>query len=106
MRSAQRLECDSAFRNLTPDRVHLIRVSGLTDAYWARTFGVRRQTVRLARIGETFADHPTPPDLRPRLSPGRFTGSHAVYADDPAGNADINQALRSWRLPTSATGNP
>jgi len=56
---------------LTPRRVELIRTSGFTDAYWARLWRKPRGQIRKARIGETYVDHPTPPDTRPRDPTGR-----------------------------------
>lgn len=52
---------------LNPTRVHLIRTSGKTDAHWARIWRVTTRTVNEARRGLTWANHPTPPDTKPRV---------------------------------------
>lgn len=54
--------------SLTPEQVHLIRTSGLTDAYWERLLGVTRTCVQKARVGVTWTTHPTPPDMEPRAT--------------------------------------
>jgi hypothetical protein len=56
---------------LNPERVHLIRTKGYTDSYWARYWRVPVHTIRRARIGETWGDHPTPPDKARRKGTGR-----------------------------------
>lgn len=65
---------------LTPTAVHTIRVSGLTDAHHARIYKVPVRTVRNARTGATWADHPTPPDTDPRDGAGRKASIHARRA--------------------------
>ena len=62
---------------LTPEQVHECRTSGLSDAYLARKWRVRSHSVRQARIGDTFKDHPTPPDLRRRFPGGRYSTNQA-----------------------------
>lgn len=57
---------------LTPEQVHHIRTCGEPDAVLARQYGVIRNTVRWARIGVTWKDHPTPPDTKPRVRVGRW----------------------------------
>jgi hypothetical protein len=55
---------------LNERRVHIIRTSGQPDAYWARIWRVDIKTVRNARIGESWRDHETPPDTKPRAHRG------------------------------------
>jgi hypothetical protein len=57
---------------LNHHRVHLIRTSGKSDAHWSRIWRVHVHTVRRARIGETWVDHETPPDTRPRAHTGNW----------------------------------
>lgn len=71
---------------LTPIYVHAIRVSGLTDAHWSRFLELRASTIRKARTGETFKDHPTPPDRTPRLGDGRYAGKKAKHPRDGGRN--------------------
>jgi hypothetical protein len=67
---------------LTPKRVEMIRTSELTDAHWARVWRVAESTVRNARTGVTWPDHPTPPDTRPRdFGGGRKAGPKARIID-------------------------
>lgn len=80
---------------LNYDRVHAIRTSGKTDRHYARLWRMTDGSIRDARTGRTWAQHPTPPDLKPR-GPGRpFKRLH------PA--TDIDAALGAWR---AATGEP
>jgi hypothetical protein len=65
---------------LTPERVHHIRTSGLTDAHLARKYRVLPETVRRARVGLTHPDHPTPPDTAPREGAGRKASPQARRA--------------------------
>jgi hypothetical protein len=51
---------------LNPERVRIIRTAGLTDTYFAREYRVAVRTVRDARVGTTWKNHPTPPDTAPR----------------------------------------
>lgn len=88
--------------SLTFDAVHRIRTSGLSDAHFARLYRVTRQTVRSARIGETFTDNPTPPDLRERDARGRLIGEPVVVAAEPT-QRDISRLLACWRLPDTST---
>lgn len=46
---------------LTMDDVHLIRTSPLSTAKLAEAFGLEPCTIRRARHGQTFVDHPTSP---------------------------------------------
>jgi hypothetical protein len=48
-------------------RVHVARTAGLTDAYLSRVWRTSKSSVRLARVGITWPEHPTPPDRRPRM---------------------------------------
>lgn len=59
--------------SLNATRVHLIRTSGRPDAELARIWRVRPDTVRDARTGATWRDHPTPPDTEPRLDRGYWS---------------------------------
>ncbi len=56
---------------LTPAQVQQIRTAGLTDTHWARVLRMSVQTIRRARIGDTYRDVPTPPDTTPRDGNGR-----------------------------------
>jgi hypothetical protein len=67
---------------LTYTNVQAIRLFGLTDVYWSRRLNVRASTIRKARVGETFKDHPTPPDRTPRLGDGRYAGKKAKHPRD------------------------
>lgn len=67
--------------SLNARRVELIRTSGKTDRYWARIWRVTAQTVRDARIGNTWKDHHTPPDVTPRTGGGRNPTAEAIPAD-------------------------
>lgn len=68
-------------RVLTPETVHAIRTSGLTDPHWARVLGVSCNAVRLARVGRTWKSHPTPPDIAARVPTGKYKNNHiAKYA--------------------------
>lgn len=62
---------------LTSSAVHTIRISSLTDSYWARLLNVGVDIVRRARIGETWKRHETPPDTAPRISTGRSPSPNA-----------------------------
>jgi len=62
---------------LTHERVHILRTSRWSDAYYARLWGVRPTTVSFARRGLSWRDHPTPPDTAPRVSGGRYCGVRA-----------------------------
>lgn len=56
--------------SLTPDRIHIIRTGGYTDTHFARLWRLRTKTIREARCGLTWKNHPTPPDLAPRDQTG------------------------------------
>jgi hypothetical protein len=66
---------------LTDERVHTLRTANLPDRHFERLWHIHAQTVRRARIGQTWRDHPTPPDIKPRVSQGNWnaeipTASH------------------------------
>jgi len=63
---------------LTDDLVHAIRVSGLTDAFWARTLKTSVGVIFNARTGVTHKGHSTPPDKRPRRPGGRYAAKEAI----------------------------
>jgi hypothetical protein len=67
--------------NLDSAKVHQIRTGGLTDSHHGRLFGVSVATVREARIGKTWADHPTPPDMALRTGGGRDSRREAKKRD-------------------------
>jgi hypothetical protein len=52
-------------RLLTLDQVHRIRTTGESDAVLAAEFGVSSYSIRTARSGHRWKDHPTPPVRRP-----------------------------------------
>jgi hypothetical protein len=54
------------------EAVHDIRTSGLADEVLAKKYGVSRALITRTRRGQTYTDHPTPPDLFPR-SFGKIT---------------------------------
>lgn len=64
---------------LTSEQVHECRTSGLSDAHLGRKWRIHSHSVRQARRGETFKDHPTPPDLRQRFPGGRYTSNVARF---------------------------
>lgn len=83
---------------LNSERITLIRTAGKTDTYWSRLWRIPRAQIRLARIGETFADHPVPPDTRPRNSGGRYASIEARIR--PATEkAIIGRAIASMKPP-------
>jgi hypothetical protein len=57
---------------LTFQRVHIIRSVPLPDPVYARRWRVSVKTIRHARTGKTWADHPTPPDTKPRAKRGNW----------------------------------
>lgn len=69
---------------MTYAQVHECRTSGLSDAYLGRKWRVDAQTVRDARKGKTYRDHPTPPDTRPRVigAFGRYSPPQARLLSD------------------------
>lgn len=72
--------------SLTFDAVHHIRTSGLPDEELARIHNVSRSRVTSARRGRSWPDHPTPPDLFPRIAgqksyAGRDRLEHAPKID-------------------------
>jgi hypothetical protein len=94
-------------RVLTHADVHLIRISGLPDKYWATKLGKSVKAIRAARVGLTWLEHPTPPDDTPRIS-GRKTKpreqtdppsrSPALSSED----RQISRALTRWARGESA----
>lgn len=73
--------------SLDSDKVHNVRTSGLTDSHLARQNGVSVATIRDARVGNTWRDHPTPPDTAPREGGGRKAGAQALKRRDGSGGA-------------------
>lgn len=74
--------------SLDADKVHQVRTSGFTDSHLARQNGVSVATIRDARVGNTWRDHPTPPDTAPREGGGRKAGAQArKRRDGPTGDA-------------------
>lgn len=67
------------YGSMTPEQVHECRTSGLSDAYLARKWRINAHTIRQARRGQTFKDHPTPPDMRRRFPGGRYTSNEACF---------------------------
>lgn len=59
---------------LNAKRVELIRTSGLPDAHWARIWRLRPDTIRAARTGQSWRDHPTSLDTAPRAHRGNWRG--------------------------------
>jgi hypothetical protein len=57
---------------LTHEQVHLIRTAGKTDRHRERLWRISAQSIRNARVGITWADHPTPPDTKPRAHRGNW----------------------------------
>lgn len=57
---------------LTAAEVHLIRTNGKTDSENARRLKRTVGTIRDARVGNTWRDHPTPPDNKPRGARGNW----------------------------------
>jgi len=58
--------------SLTHERVHILRTANLPDRHWARIWRMTDGGIRDARVGETWRDHPTPPDTKPRVKPGNW----------------------------------
>ena len=65
---------------LDPAKVAHIRTCGLTDAHLARKYRLSVQTIRRARTGQSWENHPTPPDRSERLGGGRKASAKAKYA--------------------------
>lgn len=63
--------------SLNHTRVMLIRTTGMTDTYWGKIWKLSSANIRKARIGISWKDHPTPPDISPRKALGRNAGSKA-----------------------------
>jgi hypothetical protein len=51
---------------LTDEQVRHIRTAGLPDSQLATKYRRTIGTIRDARVGKTYRDHPTPPDTKPR----------------------------------------
>jgi hypothetical protein len=58
--------------SLTPARVHTIRTIPKPDQTYATEYRVTTGCVRDARVGITWADHPTPADTKPRVRTGNW----------------------------------
>jgi hypothetical protein len=58
--------------SLTFKRVHQIRSVPLPDTVYARRWGIDPDTIRNARIGFTWSEHPTVPDRKPRAHRGNW----------------------------------
>lgn len=78
---------------LTPSRVHELRTAQKTDTHYARLWRVSEKTVLRARLGQTWASHPTPPDAAPRDPTGC---TRAIRAGLPQ-RAVPRKARRQWR---------
>jgi hypothetical protein len=72
--------------SLTPARVHTIRTVPKPDRTYATEYRVTTGCVRDARVGITWADHPTPSDTAPR------TNNHGNWGD--LSNAHNGEAPR------------
>lgn len=57
---------------LTHDRVHMIRTAGKTDRHFERLWRISARSIRDARRGVTWKDHPTTPDTTPRVALGNW----------------------------------
>lgn len=57
---------------LTHDRVHIIRTAGKSDRHFERLWRIGAQAIRDARVGNTWKDHPTPVDDKPRVHAGSW----------------------------------
>jgi hypothetical protein len=60
--------------SLTSDRVHTIRTVPKPDRHYSTEYRVTTTCVRDARVGITWADHPTPADTKPRVRQGNWGG--------------------------------
>jgi hypothetical protein len=60
----------------------LLNPAAVTDSYLARLYGVTAAAIRDARVGDTWPDHPTPPDKTPRSSWGRRGSPEARSSKD------------------------
>lgn len=67
---------------LTPARVHTIRTEPRPDPYYARLWNLHVQTIRAARVGDTWRDVPTPPDTAPRDHHGKWCGLTSTVNGD------------------------
>jgi hypothetical protein len=54
--------------SLAPARVHAIRTVPKPDQTYATEYRVTSTCIRDARVGITWARHPTPPDTTPRTN--------------------------------------
>ena len=81
---------------LTADQVANIRLSNLSDQYWADALGVNRSSVKRARVGMTHCDVPVPPQpncRRPRFDTGAKRDGQPTTVDlDP-----ISLPGEEWR---------
>lgn len=59
-------------RTLTDDQVRALRTNGESDRVNGDGFGISRQAARKARTGETYPNHPTPPDRTRRKRAWRY----------------------------------
>lgn len=87
---------------LTFEQVHRIRTARLPDEYFAKVFGVCKDSIGNARRGRTYTDHPTPADPVGRSGRGRWAGTGG-YPGDPLDEAGITpidrqlyERLRAW----------
>jgi hypothetical protein len=60
--------------SLTFHRVHILRTVPELDTLYARRWNLSVGTIRDARVGITWADHPTPPLTAPRAHKGTWHG--------------------------------
>lgn len=58
--------------SLTFQRVRLIRTVLEPDIVYAQRWRMTVGAIRDARVGKTWADHPTPPDKKPRVKRGNW----------------------------------
>jgi hypothetical protein len=83
---------------LNSRRVELIRTTGKTDWYYARTWRMSASAIRLARTGVTWPHHSTAPDRRPRM-PGR-RGDVAMLIPVPAPSVNLARLIAAMPAPT------
>ena len=62
---------DTPRGRLDSAKVHHIRTAAVIDSHLARLYRVTAAAIRDARVGDTWPDHPTPPDKSRRSSWGR-----------------------------------
>jgi hypothetical protein len=78
-------------------KVHHIRTAAVTDSHLARLYGVIAAAIRDARVGDTWYDHPTPPEKTPRSSWG--------WRGDPKARSSRTLFARSKSAEISCNGN-